>query len=306
MGESYRVMVIETSKDQLQSYATALSEHFVISLVDGLQQALSQLNQNAIPDAILLDSQKTFNDAVSFCSSVRNNQQTRNTPVVLLSDRDDQSLKTTAFDSGASDYIVKPAALPELVSRIKSHASQYRRMLDLETLIDIDPLTHLPNAAKFDETLQQEWLRCSRYWHHLSLLVIRLDNRELFEKTHSEDEYYALIASLADELASVGARPGDMLASIDEDCFALLLSDCSRPGARLKAKQIADVLLKSNISVGAHDSDDVHCKIAVGVAVPSGGGCAKELYEETLALLQQKNDDPETEFFEFEDIIGAN
>ena len=304
--DRYNLMIIDNKNKELQSYATKLSEFFNVICVADPQQAMTLLNKTALPDVVLLDVMGPDQDGIAFCRGIREEKKrTRNMPVVFLSNTDEAEVKTKAFEAGASDFIAGPAVLSELMSRLRFHASQYRRTVDLETLIDIDPLTHLPNATKFSETLEREWARCARYWHHLSLLLIKLNNTDSYEQKHGSAQYYALIASLAHELSSIGARPGDVLSSIDEDCFALLLSDCSTEGARLKAEQILDVLSKSDIDVRSASQNDISCKIAVGVSAPSNACAYQALYSNTRQLLSKDLVSDENKFLVFEDIIGA-
>lgn len=302
----YNLMIIDNKNKDLQSYATKLSEFFNVICIDEQEQARALLNKTVPPDVVLLDVVMPDGDGIAFCRSIREQKKrTRNMPIVFLSSIDEQKVKTMAFDAGASDFVVGSAVLSELISRIRFHASQYRRTVDLETLIDIDPLTHLPNATKFSETLEREWARCARYWHHLSLLLIKLDNTVSYEQKHGSAQYYALIASLAHELSSIGARPGDVLSSIEEGCFALLLSDCSTAGARLKAEQILDVLSKSDIDVLATSQNDISCKIAVGVSAPSNASSYEALYSNTHNLLDKDIASSDDKFLVFEDIIGV-
>jgi GGDEF domain-containing protein len=100
------------------------------------------------------------------------------------------------------------------------------------------------------------------------------------------DEYYAVVASIADDLCSVGASPGDLFAAYGEDTFALLLSDCGAEAARLKATQIKQKFAHPHF-MAKHEAStrDIYCTVAFTVASPGGGSSTLELIETTEQLM---------------------
>ncbi|MFC3122711.1 GGDEF domain-containing response regulator [Agaribacter flavus] len=279
-AEKYRVLVIDDNEMELKLYANGLARHFTMSFARTTEKAWELLNRAPIPDAIILDILMPDEDGLQFCERLRENPYTNNIPIIFMSSLSGANIKAQAFELGGADFVVKPPVIDELVARINRHAAQYRKTKRLEALIFIDPLTHLPNAAKFEEVLKQEWSRCARYWHHLSLLLIHLEDMQWLKKEYGKDEYYAMTASIADALSGIGARPGDLFASLDDDCFGLLLSDCSTSGAQIKAQQIIDTFSQPNFVVNQEFGDHkIECTIAVAVAAPAGGGVSAQLYQ---------------------------
>jgi GGDEF domain-containing protein len=165
----------------------------------------------------------------------------------------------------------------------------------------------LPNAAKFNEVLNQEWSRCARYWHHLALILVQINSMALIKKEYGVDEYYAITASIADDLCSVGARPGDLFASIDNNTFALLLSDCSIEGAELKVAQIRRKFDHPNF-MSKHQAagKTIDCTLAYTVAAPAGGSSSQELLLTTQELLMQHEQDPSNSVFSTPNILGID
>jgi len=68
---------------------------------------------------IVLDIMLPGLDGLSLCQQIRQHDK-NNTPVIMMTARDELSDKLDGFESGADDYVVKPFDLPELVARIKS------------------------------------------------------------------------------------------------------------------------------------------------------------------------------------------
>ncbi|MGQ8366553.1 response regulator [Glaciecola sp. 1036] len=303
----FRVMVIDDNDIELKLYANTLSKHFSLAFAKSGEKAWELLHNNPLPDTILLDVLMPDEDGIQFCTRLRNSQYTQNIPVIFVSSQDDPAVKAKAFESGGADFITKPAATTELVARIMRHATQYRKTKRLESLIFIDPLTHLPNASKFRDVLAREWSRCARYWHHISLIFVRLENIQDYKNAYGQEEYFRLTAAIAEALSGLGARPGDLFASLDNDLFGLLLSDCSVDGANLKAKQIEACFDDPHFITNREETaSEVSCTIVVAVAAPAGGGNAKELFRAGEDLLFQAKEMPQTRIIELGRIIGVD
>lgn len=71
-------------------------------------------------DAVLLDLGLPDGDGISLLARLR--REWRRLPVLILSARDSLHDRLHGLDSGADDYLVKPFALAELVSRVRALA----------------------------------------------------------------------------------------------------------------------------------------------------------------------------------------
>lgn len=73
-------------------------------------------------DCYLLDLNLPKLSGVEICKFIRSQDQL--TPVIAITARDGVEDKITGFDSGFTDYIVKPFDLRELLARIKAHSQK--------------------------------------------------------------------------------------------------------------------------------------------------------------------------------------
>ena len=302
-----RVMVVDDNEIELKLYANGLSKHFTMVFAKSSCEAWDLLNRAPLPDAIILDIVMPNEDGIELCDRIKENRFTRDIPIIFLSALSSPTIKSQAFEVGGADFVTKPPIVSELIARIKRHVAVYRKTKRLESLIFIDPLTHLPNASKFREVLKQEWSRCSRYWHHLSLILVKVENMTLYRESYGKDEYYSLTASIADGLSSIGSRPGDLFASIGSDCFALLLSDCSLEGANLKAEQIMAKFAHPNFVVNQQvGANSIDCTVAVAVAAPAGGGESEQLFQSADDLLFEAQQNGVGKIYKKEEILGID
>ncbi len=69
-----------------------------------------------LPDVVVLDVVMPRMDGIEVCRRIR---EWADTPIIILSVKEDEELKVKALDSGADDYITKPFSLEELLARIR-------------------------------------------------------------------------------------------------------------------------------------------------------------------------------------------
>ena len=69
------------------------------------------------PDLVLLDLGLPDMDGTDVCRPIRTTSQT---PIIVVSARDDGVDRVVALEMGADDYIVKPFGMHELVARIRA------------------------------------------------------------------------------------------------------------------------------------------------------------------------------------------
>ena len=302
-NDNIKVLVIDDSELELKLYFNGLTKHFDMSFAPSAKEGWDLLNRAPLPDCIILDIMMPNEDGLQLCSRLKENQFTKDIPIIFISALTGPTIKSQAFELGGSDFVTKPPMITELVARIKRHVALYKRTKKLESLIFIDPLTHLPNTAKFHEVLSKEWSRCARYWHHMSLLLIEIDDLEKIKDDHGDEAYDSVVASVADSLSNVGSRPGDLLATLDNDVFALLLPDCSHTGALQKAKQIIAMFDPSR-TTNTTFVPRLTCTIGLSVAAPAGGGSPEMLYKAADDLLFEAQQRGRGRIYEANKVIG--
>jgi DNA-binding response OmpR family regulator len=92
-------------------------EGFAVEVADGGRRALELVDQLR-PGVIVLDVVMPDLSGVSVVSQLR--RRGIDTPICILSARDEVSDRVAGLEAGADDYVVKPFELEELVARLRA------------------------------------------------------------------------------------------------------------------------------------------------------------------------------------------
>ncbi len=115
-----RLLLVEDDLDLGNGVRIALGDHAMdVVWVRRLSDALRTLEQQSF-EMVLLHLGLPDGDGISLLTHLR--REWRRLPVLILSARDSLHDRLHGLDSGADDYLVKPFALVELVSRVRALA----------------------------------------------------------------------------------------------------------------------------------------------------------------------------------------
>jgi two-component system phosphate regulon response regulator PhoB len=114
------VLVVEDE----DSLATLLQynlqkEGYDVTLAGDGEEALLMVEER-LPDLIVLDWMLPKVSGIEVCRRLRQRNETRNVPVVMLTARGEESDRVRGLDTGADDYVVKPFSMTELTARIRA------------------------------------------------------------------------------------------------------------------------------------------------------------------------------------------
>jgi len=130
-----RILVVDDERQITRVLRTSLQSHGyeVFIAQDGIE-ALDLFQQSA-PDLVITDLSMPNMDGVELTKAIR---RLGDTPIIVLSVREQDAAKVMALDSGADDYVTKPFSTPELLARVR--AQLRRRPED-------PPPTHISEGA---------------------------------------------------------------------------------------------------------------------------------------------------------------
>ena len=115
-----RVLIIEDEAAIREMLGYALvREGFQFEEAADVEQARPLIARQK-PDLILMDWMLPGMSGVDYARRVRNDPQTRDIPIIMLTARSDEADKVRGLDTGADDYITKPFSTRELLARVRA------------------------------------------------------------------------------------------------------------------------------------------------------------------------------------------
>jgi len=117
------VLVVDDSATIRRSAETMLANegYTVISAENGFE-ALSKITRHH-PDLIFVDIMMPRLDGYQTCAIIKNNNEFRDTPVVMLTSKDGLFDKARGRVVGSDQYLTKPFTREELLGAVKQHAA---------------------------------------------------------------------------------------------------------------------------------------------------------------------------------------
>lgn len=117
-----KVMVIDDSKTIRRTAENLLKKAGcqVFTATDGFE-ALAKI-ADSHPDIIFVDIMMPRLDGYQTCSLIKNNDEFKSTPVIMLSSKDGLFDRARGRIVGSEQYLTKPFSREELLGAIKRHA----------------------------------------------------------------------------------------------------------------------------------------------------------------------------------------
>lgn len=125
-------------------------ENYKVKVAKDGEEALLMIAERQ-PDLIILDWMLPKVSGIEVCRRLRQRNETKNMPIIMLTARNDESDKIRGLETGADDYINKPFSVAELKARVKAVMRRIRPALADEVVkfadLEIDRVTHRVRRA---------------------------------------------------------------------------------------------------------------------------------------------------------------
>ncbi len=132
MDFSYDILIVDDVSDNIKVAMNILKENnYNFSFATSGAQAL-EIAKNKKFDLILLDIMMPDINGFEVCKELKNNEKTKEIPVIFLSAKADIDSLSKGFTLGAVDYITKPFHAAELIARVHNHLELYRAKILLQ------------------------------------------------------------------------------------------------------------------------------------------------------------------------------
>jgi two-component system chemotaxis family response regulator WspR len=272
------------------------------------------------PTVILQDLGMPGLDGFQLVKQFRAAPDTMDVPVIMLSAKEEPTVKAEAFNVGANDYVVKLPDRVELIARIRYHSAAYISRLErdeafrflresqqkladanmelrkltsvdaeLQKLAARDALTGLANRRKFDDVVRIEWQRAQREKHPMSLLLCDVDSFKPYNEGAGAEAGDACLKKIAAVLTQNLRRPADLVARYGDE-FALILPNTDSDGAMVVAEACRAGVEALNIGNQGSQKNVITLSIGVSSIVPSTSTKYEDLFTAAARGLKNAKD----------------
>jgi len=115
-----KILVADDEKDILELLKFKLSrEGYQVTCAASGEEALSRVRLEP-PDLIVLDLMLPGIDGIEVTRELKNDPDTKNIPIVMLTAKGEEADIVTGLELGADDYITKPFSPRILIARVKA------------------------------------------------------------------------------------------------------------------------------------------------------------------------------------------
>jgi two-component system KDP operon response regulator KdpE len=113
-----RILVVDDERQITRVLRTSLqSSGYEVAVAQNGTEAF-ELFKTFVPDLIITDLAMPEMNGLELTRAIR---RTAETPIIVLSVREQETMKVAALDEGADDYVTKPFSMPELLARVRAN-----------------------------------------------------------------------------------------------------------------------------------------------------------------------------------------
>ena len=277
-----RVMVVDDNP-QILATLKGLLEPWGLSVttLDDPQQFWETL-ESCSPDLLILEMNMPSLSGVELCQIVRNDSRWGSLPIVFLTTHPNVETIDRVYAVGADDFVSKPIAGSELVSRV---INRLERIELLRNAAEIDLLTKLSNRHKSTQDLHNYLQLAARQNLPLCLAVLDLDNLKAINERYGYSTGDMVMRQWG-QLLRQTFRQNTVIARWEGDEFVVALFDTTKAEGMQRLTQLLATLQRRQFVTP--DRTQFRIAFSAGIAqYPDDGTDLPTLYQAAAAALHQ-------------------
>lgn len=297
-SEPISILLVEDNPADRRLVAERLGQQhnglFRLYFAETAREAMQQLKQHQI-SVILLDLQ--LPDCTELESLTRIRLAAPGTPIVVLSEVEDETLAIRALKQGAQDFLVKWHTNEHLLVRAVQYALERKQAEEhLHHLAHHDSLTGLPNRKYFYDQLRHALGLARRQGHLLALMFLDLGDFKRINDGYGHHFGDQLLQMVGNRLIGC-VRETDTLARMGGDEFILVFAINHTVDASVTAGKILDAF-KTPFIIEDHS---IQARVSIGISIyPADGEDMETLIRNAdSAMYRAKAESPHDSCFWF-------
>jgi two-component system, cell cycle response regulator len=252
------------------------------------QEAVDAVNQSLLPfELVVVNFNSEHFDGLRLCSQLKSLEITRQTPILVIVDPENQPTLLRALDMGVNDYLMRPIDKHELKARVSTQIRRYRYTERLRASVKAsiemaitDPLTGLYNRRYIETHLAHMIEHYINRGKALSVIALDVDHFKSVNDTYGHDAGDKVLQELAARMRA-NTRTVDLCCRTGGEEFIMVLPNTATDLSSRIAERLRRAMAGKSIECGV--SELVPVTVSVGVASLDGA-------DDTLEKLLKRAD----------------
>jgi CheY-like chemotaxis protein len=231
--------------------------------IDALRKIEAAKKAEKSFDCFMFDIQMPEMDGIELCHAVRNFENYKDTPIVMITAMNGQDYVERAFAAGATDYVTKPFDTTELLSRIRladrlqSETKRAAAAVSAEQVQSKKPFDEPLNLAEIrgfvNSAILENYVLITMEQQHFPLAAIAIHVPELntVHAGSSNDEFFYVVADVAEVISDAMVGSQAFMSYLGNGVFLCV-------GPRFKLVNEAD--LQTELITMLNDEELVYCE----------------------------------------------
>ena len=223
----------------------------------------------------LLDWMMPKMDGIELCRRIRKTPVKHYVYIMFLTSKQNIEAVVEGLETGGDNYMTKPFARKELVSRIKvaGRIEVLERKLNeanskLHVLATTDPLTKILNRRELLKRLHGEIYRISREKKFYNLIMLDIDHFKKINDTLGHTAGDMVLIEIANRLKA-DLRPYDLIGRYGGEEFLIGISEANSEIGRKIAERIRVSICEKPFHAGNKELD-ITASLGITSAIPAG------------------------------------
>ncbi|MDC9700955.1 MAG: PleD family two-component system response regulator [Alphaproteobacteria bacterium] len=272
-GEGGRILVIESDPERRILLRSILQKWHEVEMEGDPESALKRSLEET--DLVIINIHLDGYDGLRLCSQIRLSEQTRNVPLIMILEPDNEVKLLRGLDLGVNDYVILPLDENELRARVSMQLKRARYAEKLRSkfqhnaeLAVKDVLTGLYNRRYFEIYLDTFIKKAILQGQELSLLVSDIDHFKAVNDTYGHNIGDSVLREFAKRIKS-SVRGTNLVCRYGGEEFVTVMPSMNLSQAYALGKRICKIIAEAPFKV-----EDIVIPVttSIGIAGLEGAG----------------------------------
>ena len=283
---SGKILLIEDHDLRANKISEPLSKTHTVTVEKDPVEALklAKLGMDLIIVSLVSDN---F-DGLRICASLRFSEQSRDVPILIVGDPEDENRLLRAYDLGINDTLMRPIELQEMRARVntllrrKFYADSLRENFNenLEMVVS-DPLTGLGNRRYFERAIEPFFSAFEDEQQDFSIMVFDIDHFKRVNDILGHDMGDQILKEIAARLVT-NMRAVDVVSRYGGEEFMVAMPNTNAADALIAADRVRALIAGTPIFV---DGQALHITTSAGVAQIQEGEQLRDIFKRADSAL---------------------